>query len=193
MVLSDEIYAELTYGQRHFSPANLQSLYPRTLVVNGFSKAFAMTGWRLGYVMGPAPLIAQLTKLHQFAIMSAPTTSQYAAIEAMKAGDRDIENMRDEYDRRRRYLLDGVRSAGLQSFEPRGAFYLFPCIQSTGLCSDEFCERFLIEEKVATISGSAFGPGGEGFIRMCYASSMDNLSESILRLKRFVDKHLGHR
>jgi aminotransferase len=192
-VLSDEIYAELTYGQKHCSPANLHELYPRTLVVNGFSKAFAMTGWRLGYVMGPAPLIGQLTKLHQFAIMSAPTTSQYAAIEAMREGDRDIENMREEYDRRRRYLLDGVRSSGLKCYEPKGAFYLFPDIKCTGLSSDEFCERFLIEEKVAAISGAAFGPGGEGFIRMCYAASMDNLSEAIIRLQRFVGKLINEK
>ena len=188
-VLSDEIYAELTYGQKHYSPANLKELYPRTLVVNGFSKAYAMTGWRLGYIMGPAPLIGQLTKLHQFAIMSAPTTSQYAAIEAMKEGDRDIGHMREEYDRRRRYLLDGVRTAGLSCFEPKGAFYLFPNITSTGLSSDEFCERFLIEEKVASISGTAFGPGGEGLVRMCYAASMDDLSSSLIRLQRFVEKY----
>lgn len=188
VVVSDEIYAELTYGQRHFSPANLDELYPRTVVINGFSKSFAMTGWRLGYAMGPAPLIAQLTKLHQFAIMCAPTTSQYAAIEAMRSGDRDIEHMRNEYDIRRRYLVDGVRSSGLDCYEPRGAFYIFPCIKSTGLCSDEFCERFLIEEKVAAISGTAFGPGGEGFIRLCYAASMDDLTEAISRLKRFVER-----
>ena len=139
--------------------------------------------------MGPAPLIGQLTKLHQFAIMSAPTTSQYAAIEAMKEGDRDIGHMREEYDRRRRYLLDGVRTAGLSCFEPKGAFYLFPNITSTGLSSDEFCERFLIEEKVASISGTAFGPGGEGFVRMCYAASMDDLSSSLIRLQRFVEKY----
>ncbi|NLL38854.1 MAG: aminotransferase class I/II-fold pyridoxal phosphate-dependent enzyme [Clostridiales bacterium] len=188
IIISDEIYAELTYGQRHFSPANLEELYPRTIVINGFSKAYAMTGWRLGYVMGTEPLIAQMTKLHQFAIMCSPTTSQYAAIEAMRSGDKDIEQMRSEYDIRRRYLVDGVRTMGLECFEPKGAFYIFPCIKSTGMSSDEFCERFLIEEKVAAISGGAFGPGGEGFVRMCYASSMDNLTEALARLKRFIGR-----
>ena len=145
MLLSDEIYAELTYGQHHFSPANLPELYDRTVVVNGFSKSHAMTGWRMGYVCGPAPIIKQMLKLHQFGIMSAPTTSQYAAIEAMQNGDRDIEKMRDEYDGRRRYLVEGLRRIGLPCHEPRGAFYVFPDIRGTGLSSDDFCERFLME------------------------------------------------
>ena len=186
MLLSDEIYAELTYGQHHFSPANLPELYDRTVVVNGFSKSHAMTGWRMGYVCGPAPIIKQMLKLHQFGIMSAPTTSQYAAIEAMQNGDRDIEKMRDEYDGRRRYLVEGLRRIGLPCHEPRGAFYVFPDIRGTGLSSDEFCERFLMEEKVAVISGTAFGPGGEGFVRCCYATSMKDIAEALTRLDNFL-------
>ena len=186
MVLSDEIYAELTYGQRHVSPANLTSLKDRTIVVNGFSKSHAMTGWRMGYVCGPAPILQQMLKLHQFGIMSAPTTSQYAAIEAMRNGDVDIEKMRDEYDGRRRYLVEGLRRIGLPCFEPKGAFYVFPDIRSTGLTSNEFCERFLREERVAVIPGSAFGPGGEGFVRACYAASMKDIAESVARLDNFL-------
>ena len=186
MVLSDEIYAELTYGQRHVSPANLTSLKDRTIVVNGFSKSHAMTGWRMGYVCGPAPILQQMLKLHQFGIMSAPTTSQYAAIEAMRNGDVDIEKMRDEYDGRRRYLVEGLRRIGLPCFEPKGAFYVFPDIRGTGLTSDEFCERFLMEEKVAVISGAAFGPGGEGFIRCCYATSMKDIAEALTRMDNFL-------
>lgn len=186
MVISDEIYAELTYGQRHVSPANLTQLYDRTVVVNGFSKSHAMTGWRMGYVCAPQPVIAAMTKLHQFGIMSAPTTSQYAAIEAMRNGDVDIEKMRDEYDGRRRYLVEGLRRIGLPCFEPKGAFYVFPDIRGTGLTSDEFCERFLMEEKVAVISGSAFGPGGEGFIRCCYATSMKDIAEALTRMDNFL-------
>ena len=186
MVLSDEIYAELTYGQRHVSPANLTSLKDRTVVVNGFSKSHAMTGWRMGYVCGPAPILQQMLKLHQFGIMSAPTTSQYAAIEAMRNGDVDIEKMRDEYDGRRRYLVENLNRIGLSCFEPKGAFYVFPDIRSTGLSSEEFCERFLMEEKVAVIPGSAFGPGGEGFVRACYAASMKDIAESVARLDNFL-------
>jgi len=187
MVLSDEIYAELTYGDaRHVSMANLPDMYERTIVVNGFSKAYSMTGWRLGYLAGPGEVVAQMTKLHQFGIMSAPTTSQYAAIEAMRNGDGDIEKMRDEYDGRRRYLVEGLRRIGLDCFEPKGAFYVFPSIQSTGLTSDEFCERFLLEEKVAVISGAAFGPGGEGFVRCCYAASMRDLAEALTRMDNFL-------
>ena len=186
MVLSDEIYAELTYGQKHVSPANLPELYDRTIVVNGFSKSHAMTGWRMGYVCGPAPILQQMLKLHQFGIMSAPTTSQYAAIEAMRNGDVDIEKMRDEYDGRRRYLVEGLRRIGLPCHEPRGAFYVFPDIRGTGLTSDEFCERFLMEEKVAVISGAAFGPGGEGFIRCCYATSMKDIAEALTRMDNFL-------
>ena len=186
MVISDEIYAELTYGQRHVSPANLAQLYDRTVVVNGFSKSHAMTGWRMGYVCAPQPVIAAMTKLHQFGIMSAPTTSQYAAIEAMRSGDEDIAHMREEYDSRRRYLVENLNRIGLDCFEPKGAFYVFPCIRSSGLSSDEFCERFLREEKVAVIPGTAFGPGGEGYVRACYASSMRDLTESISRLDNFL-------
>ena len=186
MVVSDEIYAELTYGQHHVSMANIPDMYERTIVINGFSKAYSMTGWRMGYVCGPKELIAAMTKLHQYGIMSAPTTSQYAAIEAMEHGDRDIEEMKQEYDGRRRFLVDGFRKLGLDCFEPRGAFYVFPCIRSTGLSSEEFCDRFLEQEHVAVIPGNAFGPGGEGFVRACYAASMKNLTEALNRLERFL-------
>ena len=188
LVLSDEIYAELSYGVHHTSIANIPDMAERTLLVNGFSKSYAMTGWRLGYVCGPQPLIGQMVKIHQYAIMCAPTTSQYAAVEAMRDGDGDIEMMRRDYDYRRRFLLDKLRAAGLECFEPRGAFYMFPSIQSTGLTSAEFCERFLLEEHVAAIPGTAFGAGGEGFVRMCYASSLANLSEAMDRLDRFLKK-----
>ena len=186
MVVSDEIYAELTYGQHHVSMANIPDMYERTIVINGFSKAYSMTGWRMGYVCGPKELIAAMTKLPQYGIMSAPTPSQYAAIEAMEHGDRDIETMKQEYDGRRRFLVDGFRQLGLDCFEPRGAFYVFPCIRSTGLSSEEFCDRFLEQEHVAVIPGSAFGPGGEGFVRACYAASMKNLTEALTRLERFL-------
>ncbi len=187
VVISDEIYAELTYDGRHVSPANLPELYDRTIVVNGFSKAYAMTGWRMGYLCAPPAAIKQLVKLHQFGIMSAPTTSQYAAIEAMRNGDRDIEAMRADYDHRRRFLVHGLREAGLDCYEPHGAFYVFPSIRSTGLTSEEFCEKFLLAERVAAIPGTAFGPGGEGFVRMCYAASMEDLTEALRRLSRFLD------
>ncbi len=186
MVVSDEIYAELTYGQHHISIANLPSMKDRTLVVNGFSKSHAMTGWRMGYLCGPKPVIQQMLKLHQFGIMSAPTVSQYAAIEAMRNGDVDVEKMRDEYDGRRRYLVENLRRIGLPCFEPKGAFYVFPDIRSTGLSSEEFCERFLMEERVAVIPGSAFGPGGEGFVRCCYATSMKEIAEALTRLDNFL-------
>ena len=168
------------------SIANLPEMYDRTIVVNGFSKSHAMTGWRMGYVCGPAPIVQQMLKLHQFGIMSAPTTSQYAAIEAMRNGDKDIERMRDEYDGRRRYLVEGLRRIGLPCFEPKGAFYVFPDIRGTGLSSDDFCERFLMEEKVAVIAGSAFGPGGEGFVRCCYATSMRDIAEALTRMDNFL-------
>lgn len=187
MVVSDEIYAELTYGQRHVSIANLPGMKERTIVINGFSKAYSMTGWRLGYACGPKEIIAAMTKLHQYGIMSAPTTSQYAAIEAMDNGDGDIEAMREEYDGRRRFLVDGFRKLGLDCFEPRGAFYTFPCIKSTGLSSEEFCDRLLEAERVAVIPGSAFGPGGEGYVRACYAASMHDLAEALERLGRFLN------
>lgn len=187
IVISDEIYAELTYGQRHVSMANISEMYEQTLVVNGMSKSYSMTGWRLGYVCGPQPLIAQMTKIHQYAIMSAPTTSQYAAVEALKNGDEDIERMKEEYDGRRRYLVDGLRKLGLSCFEPKGAFYVFPCIRSTGLSSEDFCEQLLVQQKVACIAGNAFGESGEGFVRMCYAASMQDLEEALRRIGLFLD------
>ena len=187
IVLSDEIYAELTYGRKHVSMANIPEMYDQTIVVNGMSKCYSMTGWRLGYVCGPEPLISQMTKIHQYAIMSAPTTSQYAAVEALKNGDGDIEAMKEEYDGRRRFLVQGLRKLGLDCFEPRGAFYVFPCIRSTGLSSEEFCERLLVEQKVACIAGNAFGQSGEGFIRMCYAASMQDLEEALRRIGLFLD------
>ena len=186
VVVSDEIYAELTYGQHHVSIANIPDMYERTIVVNGFSKSYAMTGWRMGYLCGPAPLIQQMLKLHQFGIMSAPTTSQYAAIEAVRNGDGDIERMRDEYDGRRRYLVEGLRRIGLPCFEPKGAFYVFPDIRGTGLTSEDFCERFLMEEKVAVIAGNAFGESGEGFVRCCYATSMKEIAEALTRMDNFL-------
>lgn len=187
LVVSDEIYAELSYSERHVSIASIPGMYERTLVVNGFSKAYSMTGWRLGYICGPEPLISQMVKLHQYGIMSAPTVSQYAAIEAMQYGDPDIENMKEEYDGRRRFLLEGFRSMGLECFEPKGAFYMFPCIQSTGMNSDDFCTEFLKAEQVAVIPGSAFGPGGEGFVRCCYAASMRDLDQALKRMNRFIN------
>ena len=188
MVISDEIYAELTYGQKHVSIANIPGMAERTIVVNGFSKSHAMTGWRMGYVCGPKEIIKQMLKLHQYGIMAAPTTSQYAAIEAMREGDKDVEMMQQDYDYRRKLLLDGLLSLGLECFEPKGAFYMFPDIRSTGLTSEKFCERFLLEEKVAVIPGNAFGAGGEGFVRICYASSVENLTEALKRLERFLEK-----
>lgn len=187
IVISDEIYAELTYEGKHVSMANIPGMYEQTLVVNGMSKSYSMTGWRLGYVCGPAPLIQQMTKIHQYAIMSAPTTSQYAAVEALRNGDEDIERMKEEYDGRRRFLVNGLRDLGLDCFEPRGAFYVFPCIRSTGLTSEEFCERLLVEQKVACIAGNAFGQSGEGFVRMCYAASMHDLQEALRRIGLFLD------
>ena len=186
MVVSDEIYAELTYGQKHVSIANIPDMYERTIIVNGFSKSHAMTGWRMGYVCAPQPVIKQMLKIHQYAIMCAPTTSQYAAIEAMQNGDSDVEKMRMEYDHRRKYVVDALRGMGLECFEPRGAFYIFPCIKSTGLSSEEFCEKFLLEKKVAVIPGTAFGAGGEGFVRMSYCNSVANLTEALNRMKDFI-------
>ena len=187
MVISDEIYAELTYDQRHVSLANIDSdMYARTVVINGLSKSHAMTGWRMGYACAPQPVIAAMTKLHQFGIMSASTTSQYASVEALREGDKDILHMREEYNRRRRYLVESLNRIGLECFEPKGAFYVFPSIQSTGLTSEQFCERFLMEEQVAVIPGSAFGQGGEGFIRICYAASMKDITEAVRRLEDFL-------
>ena len=186
IVISDEIYAELCYHEKHVSIASFPEMKDRTLVINGFSKAYAMTGWRLGYVCGHPKLIGQMKKIHQYAIMCAPTTAQYAAIEALKNGDKSIEEMTREYNRRRRVLVNGFRKMGLDCFEPLGAFYVFPCIKSTGMTSDEFCEKLLMSEKVLTVPGNAFGECGEGYIRACYASSMENIMEALKRIERFV-------
>lgn len=190
MVLSDEIYAELTYGlDRHVSIASLPGMKERTIVVNGFSKAYAMTGWRLGYAVGPQPVISVMTKIHQSCIMSAPTTSQYAAIVALRSCDDEIEIMRDEYNRRRRFVVKALNDMGLTCFEPRGAFYVFPCIKVSGLTSEEFCERLLREQEVAIVPGDAFGASGEGFARISYAYSVDHLETAMRRIRRFLDEH----
>lgn len=190
-VLSDEIYSELTYGdQKHVSIASISGVKERCVVINGFSKTYSMTGWRLGYALGPAPVIKQMTKLHQFAIMSAPTNSQYAAIEALKNGDGDIEKMRESYDMRRRFTVNAFREIGLDCFEPEGAFYLFPCIKSTGLTSEEFCEKLILSKRVAVVPGNAFGDCGEGFIRVSYCYSIDNIKEAVRRIGEFI-KELG--
>ena len=188
IVISDEIYAELTYDREHVSIATLPGMQERTILINGFSKAYAMTGWRLGYACGPANIIEQMTKIHQFAIMCAPTTSQYAAVEALKNGDEDVKEMREAYNQRRRYLVNAFREMGLECFEPFGAFYVFPCIKEFGMTSDEFATRFLEEEKVAAVPGTAFGDSGEGFLRISYAYSLDNLKIAMERFKRFVEK-----
>lgn len=188
MVLSDEIYCELTYGDTpHCSIASLPGMRERTVVINGFSKSYSMTGWRIGFAAGPSPVIHMMTKLHQFAIMSAPTTAQYAAIEAMKNGDGDIAKMRGQYDMRRRFMVDGLRKMGLDCFEPEGAFYIFPSIKSTGLTSDEFCERLLLEKKIAVIPGTAFGDSGEGFIRISYCYSTAHLKLALSRIAEFLE------
>ncbi|MDD6069274.1 MAG: aminotransferase class I/II-fold pyridoxal phosphate-dependent enzyme [Clostridiales bacterium] len=190
-VISDEIYAELTYTSGHVSIASLPGMWERTIVVSGFSKAFAMTGWRLGYALGPAMIIEQMTKIHQFAIMCAPTTSQYAAIAAMKDCDRDVANMRESYDQRRRYLLNAFREMGLPCFEPKGAFYMFPCIKEFGMTSEEFATRLLQEKKLAVVPGDAFGECGEGFLRISYAYSLEELKTAIGRLQEFVEELRG--
>ncbi len=188
-VISDEIYSELTYGnEEHCSIASIDGMQERTIVINGFSKTYSMTGWRLGYALGPEPVISQMTKLHQFAIMSAPTNSQYAAIEALKYGDKDIAKMRDDYDMRRRFTVNAFREIGLDCFEPEGAFYVFPCIKSTGLSSNEFCERLIMEKHVAVIPGTAFGDCGEGFIRVSYCYSIDNIRKAIDKIGEFVEE-----
>ena len=188
LVLSDEIYSALTYTDEHVSIASLPGMQERTIVINGFSKAYAMTGWRLGYAAGPKELIKQMTKIHQFAIMCAPTTSQYAAISALRNGDKDVEVMRESYNQRRRYLLHAFREMGLECFEPFGAFYMFPSIKKFGMTSDEFATRFLEEEKVAVVPGTAFGDCGEGYLRISYAYSLEQLKVAIGRLERFVKK-----
>ena len=190
LVLSDEIYSELTYGlDRHVSIASLPGMAERTIVVNGFSKSYAMTGWRLGYPAGPAPLVKVMTKIHQSCIMSAPTTSQYAAITALRQCDDQIEMMRDEYNRRRRYVVKALNEMGLTCFEPRGAFYVFPSIQISGLTSSEFCEQLLREKEVAIIPGSAFGASGEGYARISYAYSVDHLQTAMKRIREFLTEH----
>lgn len=189
MVLSDEIYAELTYGlQPHVSIASLPGMAERTVVVNGFSKTYAMTGWRLGYACGPAPILQVMTKIHQSAIMSAPTTSQYAAITALRDCDLEIDRMRDEYNMRRRLVVRSFNEMGLHCFEPRGAFYAFPCIQSTGMTSEEFCTRLLEKKHVAIIPGGAFGASGEGYARVSYAYSVEHLTEAIKRIREFLQQ-----
>lgn len=187
-VISDEIYGELTYKGEHVSIATLPGMIERTILINGFSKAYAMTGWRLGYACGPKNIIEQMLKIHQFAIMCAPTTSQYAAVEALKNGDEDVKQMREAYNQRRRYLMHAFKEMGLPCFEPYGAFYVFPCIKEFGMTSDEFANRFLEEEKVAVVPGTAFGDSGEGFLRISYAYSLEDLKVSIGRLGDFVAK-----
>ena len=188
-VISDEIYAELTYGDKpHVSIAALPGMQERTILINGFSKAYAMTGWRLGYACGPKVILEQMLKIHQFAIMCAPTTSQYAAGEALKNGDEDVLKMREEYDARRRYLLYRFREMGIECFEPYGAFYMFPCIQKFGMTSEEFAEKLLEREKVAVVPGTAFGAGGEGFIRVSYASSLADLKKAAEHIERFINQ-----
>lgn len=186
MVLSDEIYAELTYGKKHMSIANIPEMKDRTILISGFSKCYAMTGWRLGYAVGNEAIIKAMTKVHQFAIMSAPTTAQYAAIEALKNGDEDIAEMKAEYNHRRRYLIDRLNKMGLNCFEAKGAFYVFPSIQSTNLSSEEFCERLLREKKVAVIPGNAFGKSGEGFIRISYAYSLKTIEKALNLIEEFI-------
>lgn len=187
IVLADEIYAELTYGdEKHFSIAQIPEMYERTVLVSGFSKTYAMTGWRLGYACGHPDLIKAMTKVHQFAIMSAPTTAQYAAIEALRNGDSDIEMMKNEYNMRRNVIVGGFNDMGLSCFEPKGAFYAFPCIKSTGMGSEEFCEKLLMDKKVAVVPGNAFGDSGEGFVRCSYAYSIDSINEALNRIEAFV-------
>ncbi len=187
-VISDEIYAELTYKGKHVSIASLPGMKERTVLINGFSKSYAMTGWRLGYACGPKAVMEQMLKIHQFAIMCAPTTSQYAAVEALRNGDEDVRQMREAYNQRRRYLLHTFREMGLECFEPFGAFYVFPCIKEFGMTSEEFADRFLREEKVAVVPGTAFGECGEGFVRISYAYSLENLKIAIGKLKDFVER-----
>ena len=188
LVMSDEIYAELTYKEKHVSIVEIEGMQERTILINGFSKAFAMTGWRLGYACGPKEIIEQMLKIHQFAIMCAPTTSQYAAVEALRNGDDDVQEMRTAYNQRRRYLMNAFREMNLECFEPFGAFYVFPCIKEFGMTSEEFASRFLEEEKVAVVPGTAFGDCGEGYLRISYAYSLDNLKLAIGKLANFVEK-----
>ncbi|WP_026527566.1 pyridoxal phosphate-dependent aminotransferase [Butyrivibrio sp. VCD2006] len=188
-VISDEIYSELTYTDKHVSIVEIPGMYERTVLINGFSKSYAMTGWRLGYACGPEEILTQMTKIHQFAIMCAPTTSQYAAVEALKNGDEDVAMMREQYNQRRRYLINELRGMGLPCFEPFGAFYIFPCIASLGMSSDDFATKLLQEEKLAVVPGTAFGDCGEGFIRISYAYSLDDLKKAMERMRRFIENH----
>ncbi len=188
LVMSDEIYSALTYKEKHVSIASISGMKERTILINGFSKAYAMTGWRLGYACAPRELIQQMTKIHQFAIMCAPTISQYAAVEALKNGDDDVEMMRKSYNQRRRYLMQAFKDMGLECFEPFGAFYVFPCIKEFGMTSEEFATRFLQEEKVAVVPGTAFGDCGEGYLRISYAYSLESLKIAIGRLAKFVER-----
>ena len=188
LVLSDEIYAELTYGFKHTSIANFPGMWERTILVNGFSKAFAMTGWRLGYLCAPEPLLSQMFKIHQYAIMCAPTTSQSAGIKALRDGDDDIKYMKSEYDGRRKIIYEGLRQIGIDCFEPKGAFYVFPSVKKFGLSSYEFCERLLFEENVAIVPGNAFGESGEGFLRICYAYSVSHINKALDKLDKFIKK-----
>ncbi|MBO5758312.1 MAG: aminotransferase class I/II-fold pyridoxal phosphate-dependent enzyme [Clostridia bacterium] len=185
-VLSDEIYAELTFGKKHVSIATLDGMWERTIIVSGFSKAYAMTGWRLGYLCAPAPLAKQMLKIHQYAIMCAPTTAQFAAEEALRNGDEDIEYMAEEYDRRRRYIYAGLTKLGIECFEPEGAFYIYPYIGKFGLSSEEFCQRLLVEQKCAIVPGTAFGACGEGFARISYAYSMGHITEALEKIEKFI-------
>ncbi len=188
-VLSDEIYAELTYGgKKHISIASVDGMKERTVLVGGFSKTFSMTGWRLGYACGPEPILKQMTKAHQFAIMSAPTTAQYAAIEALKNGEDDVKRMLEQYDNRRRIIVDGFNRLGLTCFEPEGAFYSFPCIKSTGMNSNEFCEKLLYSKKVALVPGSAFGESGEGYVRASYCYSIDHIKTALAKVGEFLEE-----
>ncbi len=187
-VLSDEIYSELCYTENHVSIANIPGMWERTILINGFSKSYAMTGWRLGYACGPVQIIEQMYKIHQFCIMCAPTTSQYAAIDALKNGDADVQMMRDSYNQRRRYLVNAFREMGLECFEPFGAFYMFPCVKQFGMTSDEFASRLLHEEKLAVVPGNAFGDSGEGFLRISYAYSLEKLKVAMGRLGHFVER-----
>lgn len=187
-VLSDEIYAELTYNGKHVSITSIEGMRERTVLINGFSKAYAMTGWRLGYACAPEVILKQMLKIHQYAIMCAPTTSQYAAVEALKNGDKDVEEMRRSYNHRRRFLMNAFREMGLDCFEPFGAFYVFPCIKEFGMTSEEFATRFLMEEKVATVPGTAFGASGEGFLRISYAYSLETLKIAMEKLAKFITK-----
>ncbi len=191
LILSDEIYSELTYGRKHCSIIELDGMKERTILVNGFSKAFAMTGWRLGYVTAPSPIIDQIIKIHQYAIMCSPTVSQYAAIEALSSCEAEVQKMVDEYNIRRRFLVSELNRIGLECFKPEGAFYVFPSIKSTGLSSEEFCERLLFEENVAVVPGDAFGESGEGYIRISYAYSLKHLMEAVKRIETFVNRVNG--